>query len=437
LVAVLGTLGLGLLHSAAHAQIGMPRGPAAVAAPQQYHAASPRVAQQPAGRTATYVEPVEGMYSPEPLDGGAACGVDECTYGIASEPCGERMWFRGEYLMWWSNSSSLPPMVTTSPLDTPRDEAGILGLPGTNILYGGDNVDPGMQSGGRFSLGWWFDGCSNEGFEVTYLFLGKGVSQFEGTSDEYPILGVPYYDAEVFDNDALLFAFPAQQVGGLNVRLTSELYSLEALFRRCTSAQVDFVYGYRYARLSEQLHVNGSSTFTSSVGGVLVGTQVDVFDAFDATNDFHGFEFGFVARRQSCRWSVEAQAKLALGGTRSKLNVLGGTTVAVPGTPTLAYPGGIFALPTNMGEGERSGFTVIPELGLTVGYCLSPRLNATMGYTFLYWSRVVRPADQVDTALNGSQFPPGSLAGFPSPRRQFVTSDYWAQGLNFGLEYRF
>ena len=92
---------------------------------------------------------------------------------------------------------------------------------------------------------------------------------------------------------------------------------------------------------------------------------------------------------------------------------------------------------TNSGTNRGDGFTAIPELGLTVGYDITPRLKATFGYTFLYWSRLIRPADQVDTDLNPTQFPPGTLVGYPAPKAKFVVTDYWAQGLNFGLDYRY
>ena len=39
--------------------------------------------------------------------------------------------------------------------------------------------------------------------------------------------------------------------------------------------------------------------------------------------------------------------------------------------------------------------------------------------------------------MNASQFPPGTLSGAARPNFVFHTTDFWAQGLNVGLEYRF
>ena len=115
----------------------------------------------------------------------------------------------------------------------------------------------------------------------------------------------------------------------------------------------------------------------------------------------------------------------------------GASAVAVPGQPIQQYDDGMLVLATNRGETADSGFAAIPELGVNIGYMLTPRLKATVGYSFLYWSRVLRPADRIDMHLNPSLFQGGALDGYPAPEGKFVAADYWAQGLNFGLDYRY
>ena len=59
-----------------------------------------------------------------------------------------------------------------------------------------------------------------------------------------------------------------------------------------------------------------------------------------------------------------------------------------------------------------------------------------VGYSFIYWSNVSRPGDQIDLNVSPSQFPPyDETATMPA----FVqhTTDFWAQGINVGLDYRF
>jgi hypothetical protein len=63
-----------------------------------------------------------------------------------------------------------------------------------------------------------------------------------------------------------------------------------------------------------------------------------------------------------------------------------------------------------------------------------------MGYSFLYWSNVWRAGDQIDRVVDVTQIPnfaPPDVqpTGFARPGVPFRTSDFWAQGLNFGVEF--
>jgi len=79
----------------------------------------------------------------------------------------------------------------------------------------------------------------------------------------------------------------------------------------------------------------------------------------------------------------------------------------------------------------------MPELAATLGYELRPGVRLTAGYTFLYWTNVVRPGDQIDLSVN-SEFLNGASSATPSrPAFNFRETDYRAQGLNFGIDLRF
>jgi hypothetical protein len=80
---------------------------------------------------------------------------------------------------------------------------------------------------------------------------------------------------------------------------------------------------------------------------------------------------------------------------------------------------------------------MIPELGINLGYDLTPRLRATVGYSLIYWSHVARAGDQVNTDLNPNEFQSTSWTGAAIPRETFVVNDYWIQGLNVGLDLTF
>ena len=201
--------------------------------------------------------------------------------------------------------------------------------------------------------------------------------------------------------------------------------------------RIDFLYGYRYGRFTEDLAINASTTSTGTQRPIPVGTIIQVGDDFSTSNEFNGFELGISTEERYCAWTVELMAKLALGSTHSSSNVNGTTVTTVPGQTPVTNAGGLLALPTNIGTLDQNAFSVVPELGVTLGYDLTCRLKATFGYTFLYFSHAVRAGDQVNDNLNTSQLPPNPLTGLPVPQHRLVVGDFWAQGINLGLDYRF
>ena len=96
-----------------------------------------------------------------------------------------------------------------------------------------------------------------------------------------------------------------------------------------------------------------------------------------------------------------------MGQTHTEVLINGWTTVISNGN-SVGYSGGQLALPSNMGTHSSQQFSVMPEIGFTLGYDLTPRLKATAGYTLLYWSNVARPGDQIDLNLDQGQFPPAT-----------------------------
>jgi len=65
----------------------------------------------------------------------------------------------------------------------------------------------------------------------------------------------------------------------------------------------------------------------------------------------------------------------------------------------------------------------------------------SVGYNFLYCSSVLRPGNQIDRVLDETLIPNFGTgvapAGQSRPAPILRGSDFWAQGLNFGVEFRF
>ena len=97
----------------------------------------------------------------------------------------------------------------------------------------------------------------------------------------------------------------------------------------------------------------------------------------------------------------------------------------------------MLALPSNSGHFSRNVFSVVPEVGMNLSYQVCPNLRLFMGYTFLYWNNVARPGALIDTVVNTTQQSGGTLTGPARPAFAFHNTDYWAHGINFGLELRY
>ena len=108
-----------------------------------------------------------------------------------------------------------------------------------------------------------------------------------------------------------------------------------------------------------------------------------------------------------------------------------------------SFSGGYFAQPTNIGSRTRTVFAVVPEVGINVGYQITPWASVFAGYTFVYTNNVVRATQQVNGSINPTGRPaftgnpPSPLTGPAQPSFKFNSSDFWAQGITVGLACRF
>jgi hypothetical protein len=119
----------------------------------------------------------------------------------------------------------------------------------------------------------------------------------------------------------------------------------------------------------------------------------------------------------------------------------GFTRFAIPGEPVVTQPAGILALRSNSGSYSRTAFSIVPELGVNLGYQFSDHFRVYVGYNLMFWTNVVRPGEQIDRVVNPNNWPSSTSAGGNSPPRrpafEFRDSAFWAQGVVAGFEWRF
>ena len=227
----------------------------------------------------------------------------------------------------------------------------------------------------------------------------------------------------------------------MDIRDANELDSVDVLFRRVLlrqcGRQLDFLFGYRYGRFSENLSVDSSTTFVSGFA-TPDGTVSQVSDLFAASNEFNGAELGFAAKTRCCRLSIgvagQARHRLhAIPREHQRLHRRDGARPAAGDLmPAASWP----CRPTAAAT-KQSGFSVVPELGLNLGYDFTCRLRATFGYTLMYWSRVARPGDLVDTNVESVPVPARATHRHAGAAVQVRDHGFLAQGLSLGLDYRF
>ena len=122
---------------------------------------------------------------------------------------------------------------------------------------------------------------------------------------------------------------------------------------------------------------------------------------------------------------------------------INGDTTLIPaaGGGNTTVPGGILTQNTNIGHYFRSQFAVVPEVNLNLHYDVTSWARLELGYTFIYINRVARPGLVVDRTVDPGRVPSdqnfGAATTTNSPGFAFRDASYWAQGLNFGLTFRF
>lgn len=381
--------------------------------------------------------------------------------GVPDDVCPPRFWVRAEYLQAWiKDGPTSIPLLTTGPNNVLF--SGSLDIAGTQILFG-DKLDYGSQSGLRISAGTWLDQDSCRGFEASFFFLETATDGIAaaGNAAGQPFLARPFINAITGEQNVYFvsqnFTNPdlsANMTGSIDIDSRSRMWGLEANgirnLRRCADFSADFLAGFRFTSLSEDLSIDevignvdatGGGTFFNGAAVDFPGT-VATFDSFDAKNRFYGGQVGSRLDWQRGRLNMGLTGKIALGVTHQEINIAGRSVLLdAAGNPTATARGGVQAVSSNIGDHTNNEFSIIPELGINIGYQLRPNIRATLGYNFLYWTNVARPGEQIDPQINPGLVPTdatfGTNADVQRPAFTASQSDFWMQSLSLGLELRY
>jgi hypothetical protein len=360
----------------------------------------------------------------------------------------QRFWVSSEYLLWWTKGVPVNTPLLTRALDPADPTSGALGTPNTGILLGRQSYDLSAHSGGRFTLGGWLDADHIVGLEGNYLFIAPQTinrSFSSNASANSPILAFPYRDATSGLQTSEQFTIPGNLGGGANLQLSNRLQGAElnlpVRFFQTDTLKLMGLAGFRWVNFEENLDFDQGNY--GLAGSLSSGQVFTAQDTFHANNNFYGGQLGLRGEYRLGNFSVEGTGKVALGSMYQVMDINGITNARFSDGFTLVNTtGGSFAQGTNIGRHTTNVFCVVPEANLKLNYNFRRWLQFSVGYNFLYLSDVERPGTAIDHNINATQAPfaggaAGSLTGVSVPAFSFSRSDFWAQGISFGLEFKF
>ncbi|MFM8274697.1 MAG: BBP7 family outer membrane beta-barrel protein [Gemmata sp.] len=420
--------------------------------------------------------------------------------GYGSAP---RWWVEGEYLLWFNSKQPIPtPILSTS---APAD-AGLLGAASTTVLVGTREVDFGLVNGFRLSAGFFGDADRRFGFNLTGFSTEQKANfqRFGGAQNSIgiPLLARPFIDTVTGAPSSVVLSGPDFGPSGAVFSTRSQTYSIEPsavwnLYRSGPGSRLvwsmDFLAGYRYLELKEQLGLDTRTTFNGqlfppvfSVGQFGVITQLNSTTPIPAQTTFGGvnvvgpsavidtrdnirvrnkFNMASFALRTEARYGMVTAnwfTKIGVGTLNERMEVFGGGALSDPsgqsGSQFGANPGGIplggpvpgrtngtaygGLLFTNgqIGTFDQNRFTFVPEVGGNIGIALTRGLTGFIGWNVLYMPDVIRPGNQINPFLNSAAVPFSPNYGAAAARTgfvRFVESDYWIGGLNLGLTLKY
>jgi hypothetical protein len=468
--------------------------PAPSASPGPGSAAPPGPAE-PAGVPAPPADAAEfPLQAPDhgPRAGGPGrwAGLDRAGSGsVITE--GQYFWLSGEYLLLWTKTNALPPLVSGGPVGGPQ-----------TVIFGGDDPNDMARSGGHFQVGLWLDDMQEWSLRADALVIGDRAANFAASTNQFPVLtsvgeqignptphnvtvpvaitpgfgtitvpgNPPTVVAPLPPNTTPLTVqgiFPARDTASVTASRSSRLFGFDFDLGKelcCADTyRVDVLAGFRYLTLNETFRLEASRRETYNpltVPAVLVPPETrSLTDSYTTNNRFIGGELGGTAEFCEGRWVFSFLGKVALGRVKEKPEVAGTqatirgattttttfnnenattvTTIGV-GTTTTATAGNVTTTsntttttaPSNSGLFNRNTFAALPELGVTVGYQVTDNVRLYGGYNFLYLSDVFRANEPPLASL---LVQPGRGPAVVPPR----STDFWAQGISAGLEVRY
>ncbi len=367
-------------------------------------------------------------------------------------------WVSAEYLLWFFKGGSLPDRLLNigSPLDSP---AGAVGKPGTLGLTNEDHFSfPGF-SGGRIGAGVWLDPYLDCTLEGSAFLLDTQTHAYRTASNPFgePLLTIRHLDPNKAENTYIASAPPTghtpASTGSIGYAAASHLWGAEGNFVSCWYSDSNLRFaalaGVRYLDLGEKLDIDYEKAPLPGSTASFLGTTVTSYqaiatvDSFHTRNQFYGGQLGCRTDYRWNRFTFSLGAHVALGFNHASVSVEGKSDLLQGQGVLKETPGGLFAVRSNIGRTVKYELGVIPQVQPRISYQILKHLSGFVAYDFLYWNQVVRPGSEVEARVDIREVPTSPTynpRGRPAPffpRPEFNRTDFWAQGVAFGLEWNY
>lgn len=341
-----------------------------------------------------------------------------------------------EYLQMWYSGHRHIPLVTTG--DIFDLVPGALDQPNTIVLHGNRTwADP--SAGFRATYTYWLVDPDVVSLDTSFFIMEHRRLIFATGSDidGNPVISRPFFDPTINSQSADPRALPFIIRGSVEDNFVTELMGAEANLKYHVTGSpategmsLTIFTGPRWLRLEEQYYSNDASQdLPPGIG------ESRVFrDSFECRNEFFGGQVGSTIRGRWDRLTLDLTTKVAAGTNFQRLKAFGSTLIHNDFTGAVTVTDeGLYVQSTNAGVRRREVFSVIPEISFNAGFFITENLKFNVGYGAFNMNNVLRPGAQIDPLI---EIQP---SGIPTthPVNRMVNTDFWAQWVNFGLEFVF
>ncbi len=255
------------------------------------------------------------------------------------------------------------------------------------------------------AVGYWFDEANTRGVEANFFFRDLSTTYITRA----PGALVTFSNGGRGIPQVVLLPAPLrhQVAGALPFTLDTFFTTVDVSFRQrlyCDdNARLDWLAGYRYAFLGDNLYLGDYAT-----------NDDYRLNRASTSNNFHGAQVGLAGEVRSNGWYVAGAAKLALGATNAEATASGVFYGAQ------ARLGNHYQRLGGIDWVERTTFAVMPSFNVQLGRQITPHLRLFTGYSFAYLSRAARLGDALAPQNTGVTF-----------------NDFWVQSISLGADFRF